>query len=47
MKKTLLLVGLLLIVSLLSACAGFDNSNYRSDGYGAGGGNYGGGHSHH
>jgi len=47
MKMASLLAGVLLIVSMLSACAGFDNSTYRSDGYGAGGSNYGGGHSHH
>jgi len=47
MKKVSLLAILLLIVSLLTACTGLDNSTYRSDGYGSGGGNYGGGHSHH
>ena len=43
MKKVSLLAGLLLIVSLLSACTGLDNSTYRSNG----GGSYGGGHSGH
>jgi hypothetical protein len=49
MKKTLLLVGLLVLVSMLSGCVGFDESTDRSqdyDRYGSGGGSQG-GHSHH
>jgi len=43
MKKVSLCVGLLISVTMLSGCAGFDNSIYRSD---SDSGNYG-GHSHH
>ncbi|MFZ3208178.1 MAG: hypothetical protein WA140_05030 [Geobacteraceae bacterium] len=49
MKKTLLLAVLLVFVSTLSGCAGFDESTGRSqdyDRYGSGGGSQG-GHSHH
>ena len=43
MKAVSVLVGLLVIVAILSGCAGVDNSTYRSDN---GRGNFG-GHSHH
>jgi hypothetical protein len=43
MKKVTLIVGLLLAVSLISACAEFDHG-YRSDRYDDGGHS---GHSHH
>jgi hypothetical protein len=41
MKKVSLLVGLMLVLAMLSGCAEFDRSTYRSDQYS------GGGHSHH
>lgn len=46
MKKTLLVPWLLLVVAMLSGCADFDNSSYRTDRYNGGSGS-GGGHSHH
>jgi hypothetical protein len=45
MKKGLLLVGLLLVVAMVSGCAEFDRSTYRSDRYDNGGSNHS-GHSH-
>jgi hypothetical protein len=45
MKKGSLFVGFLLIASLLSGCAEFDRSAYRSDRYDNGGSNHS-GHSH-
>jgi len=47
MKKAFLLTRLLLTGSLFTSCTGFDNSGNRPNGYEAGGGNYGSGHSHH
>lgn len=44
MKKVSLLVGLLVVVAMLSGCAVFDDSAYRSDMYDSGSH---GGHSHH
>lgn len=47
MNKVLLLVGMMLVVAVVSGCAEFDKSTYRSDDYRYGGGSSGGGHSHH
>ncbi|WP_281287721.1 hypothetical protein [Geobacter argillaceus] len=43
MKKVSFLAGLLLVVAMLSGCAEFDQSSYRSDQYDNGHS----GHSHH
>lgn len=43
MRKVRLITGCLVVVALLSACAGFDGAPYRSDSYQYNGG----GHSHH
>ncbi len=41
MNKVLLLVSLMLLLAVVSGCAEFDRSTYRSDQYSSGG------HSHH
>lgn len=45
MKKVLLLIGLMLVVSMVAGCAEFDRSAYRSDRYDNDRSS--GGHSHH
>jgi hypothetical protein len=46
MKKVSFLVGLLVIVAMVSGCAEFDSSTYRSDRYDNGSSTQS-GHSHH